>query len=315
MKVKIEDYERQAELLPKGIGRITFNLTSWGSPVIVDIPDVIHSDVIHPAGFARIFYNKGKQHIAIYQAIAPIAGITDMGIVVAADERGKVMYQEMGRGIDYNFETHHLPGMIFFLSDPGTQVKPGKVTVWEEKGTAYSIDAYCSRVWKISRYCRFGKVDGVMWACEDGSYLVQDYSAGRVIQFARFASISDALYHLRNNEAPDPGRIPASPYEMRDIQQRYNQTWMRRQYRRMQEKGQYPIIQLEGAKNVFSYPDGTRIFDNLVLHPDGSVERPEALFIFDSGLREWVDSPLRKAAIARQIARYSNAEQEELITT
>lgn len=314
MKVKIEDYERSAELLPKGIGRITFNLTSWGCPVIVDIPDVIHSEVIHPAGFARIFYSKGKQHIAIYQAIAPIAGITDMGVVVAADEKGKVVYQETGRGIDYNFETHHFPGMIFFLSDPGTQVKAGNVTVYQDNGNDYSIDAYCHKVWKISRYCRFGKVEGVMWACEDGSYLVQDYSNGRVIQSVRFASIADGLYHLRHNEAPDPGRIPDAPYEMRNIQAKYNQTWMRHHYRRMQEKGLYPIIQLEGPKNVFSYSDGTRIYDNLVLHPDGSVERPEALFIFDAGLREWVDSPLRKAAIARKIAQYSNVDQEQVTT-
>jgi hypothetical protein len=292
--------------------KVSFQLDLWPASIQTSINGITDNGVFHPVGFAKTVYVKGIQYVAIYQQVAPVNGITDMAVVLVADASGNILYQCVERGAEHQFNSHHIPAFLFKQVNAGYETTPKATTVHTDaSGAHYSIDAKCTHVWFSRRSVKVGLINSALWLTTDGAFFVQDYDKGhRVCQQVKHAELHTAVHHMTHAECPNLDEIPALPYDKKDIQDKYNLAWMRRQYKKHNASG-LPIIHVHGLKSIFTYPNGTTVADNYVKHADGTVERPDALFVYDKAKQVWADSPVRLAEIERQRQR----QQQQQNTT
>lgn len=305
-KFKIQPRELSAHVLDDGTtGRVCVNLDAWPAPIFADVAGVLHREVIHLVGFYRVVYAAGVQHIIACVELAPLdAKNNDWWLVVVADDKGKVKYQATERGADMRLTRAHIPAFQLLHGRSGHQVQPERVSQHKyTDGRVFVVGAKCNRVWIQPRVVSFGTIFSVLWQTTDGQFILQDYTGNDLICENRYTEIWNAVEAHEFLDYPNPYLIPPAPYHMREIQQKYNTAWMRRWYAKMNSAGQIPLVGVAGLSNVFNYPDGTQIFENKVITPDGHVHTPTPLFVYDRKRREWIDSPERAAEIARQLKR------------
>lgn len=299
----IYDRERSARATTPTTGEVIFTLDAWAAPITAYLPQVDHpNDILHPYGFWKVVHCSGKPYIAIYNAIAPIGGITDMGIFVVADEAGQVKYQVIERSPEYQFNSHHIPAFVFLQTRKGADVKPHLPTVWTDGGNTYSIDAKAIKAWAQTRHTGWGTVTGVLWELPNGTYTAQDYHNARVIQTSHHSQINTALWHITHGGAPNPYQVPPLPQEYRDRQDKYNNSWIRRKYRENAQFGP-PLISLHGAQNQFVYNNGVILREFVAIYPDGREERPERLYEYSRAHGAWVNSSFLDAYIAERTGK------------